>query len=283
MPPFSRRFFQLSGSLGIRGPGIRAWRFPGRVLQPTSHKITSVCGWNSGANANLHQRSVSPKLCHGQKATSHCRSGCCATQGQRLVMRSDAKNKKWSTDVFWAPDLSKVSDPVNPYGWMINPAIAESSTAKGGLFHRISGNVPSFFLDRRLCRVWIIGSCFRLFQWTVLPIGSMYAIYGNIYHQYTPNVSIYTIHGSYGLEKSKHFLRFQISEAYAPARVPMLNRLVLGLISSQSTASRTEGVRSCPMSRSCSTFKRASPGCVFTYFINCLVMSTQTYVPHSNP
>ena len=32
------------------------------------------------------------------------------------------------------------------------------------------------------------------------PIGSMYAIYGNIYHQYTPNVSIYniyTIHGSY--------------------------------------------------------------------------------------
>ena len=34
---------------------------------------------------------------------------------------------------------------------------------------------------------------------TPLPIGSMYAIYGNIYHQYTPNVSIYTIHASYGL------------------------------------------------------------------------------------
>ena len=31
-----------------------------------------------------------------------------------------------------------------------------------------------------------------------MPIGSMYAIYGNIYHQYTPNVSIYTVHGSYG-------------------------------------------------------------------------------------
>jgi len=32
----------------------------------------------------------------------------------------------------------------------------------------------------------------------LLPIGSMYAIYnGNIYHPYTPNVSIYTIHGSY--------------------------------------------------------------------------------------
>jgi hypothetical protein len=33
----------------------------------------------------------------------------------------------------------------------------------------------------------------------IIPIGSMYAIYGNIYHQYTPNVSIYTIHGSYGI------------------------------------------------------------------------------------
>ena len=32
-----------------------------------------------------------------------------------------------------------------------------------------------------------------------LPIGSMHAIYGDIYHPYTPNVSTYTIHGSYGL------------------------------------------------------------------------------------
>ena len=32
-----------------------------------------------------------------------------------------------------------------------------------------------------------------------IPIGSMYAIYDDIYHQYTPNVSIYTIHGSYGI------------------------------------------------------------------------------------
>ena len=40
----------------------------------------------------------------------------------------------------------------------------------------------------------------RRLKWTIFsrPIGSMYAIYGNIYHQYTPNVSIYTIHGSYG-------------------------------------------------------------------------------------
>ena len=27
-----------------------------------------------------------------------------------------------------------------------------------------------------------------------IPIGSMFAIYGNIYHQYTPNVSIYIYH-----------------------------------------------------------------------------------------
>ena len=26
-------------------------------------------------------------------------------------------------------------------------------------------------------------------------LNNMYAIYGNIYHQYTPSVSIYTIHG----------------------------------------------------------------------------------------
>ena len=39
-----------------------------------------------------------------------------------------------------------------------------------------------------------------------VPIGSMYAIYGNIYHQYTPNVSIYTIHGSYGLHLITIFL-----------------------------------------------------------------------------
>jgi hypothetical protein len=26
----------------------------------------------------------------------------------------------------------------------------------------------------------------------------MYAIFGNIYHRYTSNVSVYTIHGSYG-------------------------------------------------------------------------------------
>ena len=41
-----------------------------------------------------------------------------------------------------------------------------------------------------------------------VPIGSMYAIYGNIYHPYTPNVSIYTIHGSYGVNKTDRWIRF---------------------------------------------------------------------------
>jgi len=32
----------------------------------------------------------------------------------------------------------------------------------------------------------------------------LYVVTGNIYHQYTPNVSIYTIHGSYGIRPQEH-------------------------------------------------------------------------------
>ena len=53
-------------------------------------------------------------------------------------------------------------------------------------------------------RVRSFGMCGRLLWNTISPIGSMYAIYGNIYHQYTPNVSIYTIHGSYGSWNQHH-------------------------------------------------------------------------------
>ena len=42
----------------------------------------------------------------------------------------------------------------------------------------------------------------------------MYAIYGNIYHQYIPNVSIYTIHGSYGIV----IYMFRASCACSPRR-----------------------------------------------------------------
>jgi hypothetical protein len=47
--------------------------------------------------------------------------------------------------------------------------------------------------------VWVSQVHQKQFVHFIVPIGSMYAIYGNIYHQYTPNVSIYTIHGSYGV------------------------------------------------------------------------------------
>ena len=58
-------------------------------------------------------------------------------------------------------------------------------------------------LEKRRKKSWTLGQSvrskglrlqswdfrFRIFE--ASPIGSMYAIYGNIYHQYTPNVSIY--------------------------------------------------------------------------------------------
>ena len=57
-----------------------------------------------------------------------------------------------------------------------------------------------------------------------IPIGSMYAIYGNIYHQYTPNVSIYTIHGSYGIEMfGNRFLVHILLLNYAELCWTMLN------------------------------------------------------------
>jgi hypothetical protein len=47
---------------------------------------------------------------------------------------------------------------------------------------------------------WLVNKLRTGFPYLIIiPIGSMYAIYGNIYHQYTPNVIIYTIHGSYGI------------------------------------------------------------------------------------
>jgi hypothetical protein len=52
---------------------------------------------------------------------------------------------------------------------------------------------------RHVCWILLMWACHsHPFSHCTYSIGSMYAIYGNIYHQYTPNVSIYTIHGSYG-------------------------------------------------------------------------------------
>ena len=59
----------------------------------------------------------------------------------------------------------------------------------------------------------------------------MYAIYGNIYHQYTPNVSIYTIHGSYWLIMFQCFLNdFNVNPhhegLYSPMFGPGIDSLV---------------------------------------------------------
>ena len=52
------------------------------------------------------------------------------------------------------------------------------------------------------CQFFFLGKFYDMANYSSLPypIGSMYAIYGNIYHPYTPNVSIYSIHGSYGYQ-----------------------------------------------------------------------------------
>ena len=75
--------------------------------------------------------------------------------------------------------------------------------------------------------------------WNVLeahfPIGSMYAIYGNIDHQYTPNVSIYTIHGSYG------FGHFGFQRQPCPGTVAVFQALLRAArsVSKKSTSSET--------------------------------------------
>ena len=43
-----------------------------------------------------------------------------------------------------------------------------------------------------ILQLYIVYTC-MCYVHVHVPIGSMYAIYGHIYHQYTPNVSIYTI------------------------------------------------------------------------------------------
>ena len=75
------------------------------------------------------------------------------------------------------------------FPWNISPKLSPKNIARSG-----------FWSCWRLSLGRMVG------DWTMtgwffhsVPIGSMYAIYGNIYHQYTPNVSIYTIHGSYGI------------------------------------------------------------------------------------
>ena len=67
--------------------------------------------------------------------------------------------------------------------------------------HRLTGAATVWFGARPTWLINQVGIAKNV-TWLILitiPIGSMYGIYDNIYHQYTPNVSIYTIHGSYGI------------------------------------------------------------------------------------
>ena len=90
----------------------------------------------------------------------------------RLQQRSEPRENPWESH---CPNVS--SDKFRTFHTAL-PAMTDQSQAAACLL------------------MWACHS--HPFSHRTYPIGSMYAIYGNIYHQYTPNVSIYTIHGSYG-------------------------------------------------------------------------------------
>ena len=133
----------------------------------------------------------------------------------------------WVDDIWWCPA------PPWPHGHGGCPAPCRRSTRQrpNSMTRRVSSITPSCFLEleRAPAMFWashldgkfaemetgttqldihIYDSCivivaYNRIIWNPYPIGSMYAIYGNIYHKYTPNVSIYTIHGSYGYVNQK--------------------------------------------------------------------------------
>ena len=86
--------------------------------------------------------------------------------------------------------------------WAANVCCSNQSSTTSSVIH-----VCRYFEQTLVGRSFTVtsGMCFSMWflkcHEATVPIGSMYAIYGNIYHQYTPNVSIYTIHGSYGTGK----------------------------------------------------------------------------------
>ena len=90
------------------------------------------------------------------------------------------------TAVFWTPKAVHCTAAWQP--------LAAVKPWKARVWPYWTNNIAPMLTGEQMRLGWVVSRA----RGTV-PIGSMYAIYGNIYHQYTPNVSIYTIHGSYGV------------------------------------------------------------------------------------
>ena len=71
--------------------------------------------------------------------------------------------------------------------WAYIGPVPENALKRSAVWWHLTGGHRSWIQD--LIYIYI---------YYPIPIGSI-AIYDDIYHQYTPNVSIYTIHGSYGI------------------------------------------------------------------------------------
>ena len=104
---------------------------------------------------------------------------------------------------FFAKLLGTKRRSVSMNSARVHPTKSRPLSSRGAWLKRWDRrlNLVKVFWDRtrRISHGWLRFHCHPL------PIGSMYAIYGNIYHQYTPNVSIYTIHGSYGIYNYTNF------------------------------------------------------------------------------
>ena len=92
-----------------------------------------------------------------------------------------SEHSLWNLQKAVRPTTSRPSKPCSGKGYLFSGVILDQQSL-GQLFSRNS-------------------TCYTCYHWAIYitvhtiwyPIGSMYAIYGNIYHQYTSNVSIYIV------------------------------------------------------------------------------------------
>ena len=121
-----------------------------------------------------------------------------------------------------------------PWRWLLRRMPVECHGKWGGLVH-CTGDTNGEGVPK--CQNHQHGSKWKQLKQQLLvwwdeityPIGSMYAIYGNIYHQYTPNVSIYTIHGSYGyIHTIENYEIYWVSWTLRTGRELALRRLRRG-------------------------------------------------------